>query len=83
MIADRPEYHKNHVLKVSEESQIALLGGEWQFLKIRSNFIPATKIKGQWPIKHIDFQQQDEKMCEEKKIMRTTSKKLMYEFQYV
>ena len=29
MIADCPRYYKNHVLKVLEESQIALLGGEW------------------------------------------------------
>ena len=31
MIADRPGYHENYVLKVSEESQIALLGGERRF----------------------------------------------------
>ena len=49
MIADCPRYYKNHVLKVLEESQIALLGGEWRFLKIQNNFIPVTKIKGQWP----------------------------------
>ena len=66
LIADHPGDHKNHVLKVSEESEIDLLRGERRFLKTRNNCFPVTRIKRQWPIKHLHTQQEDLKICEEK-----------------